>query len=77
MEMINEAELAWAHKDATSTTHSDFGDGSLFAAAAKRGFGREPSLRDREYCRCLAQVYAALANYPEAQDTHFVAVGSS
>jgi hypothetical protein len=41
--------------------HPIWGDGSLMAAALRRGMLSEPALADRDYCRCLARVYAVLA----------------
>ena len=71
------ATIASAHVRATGQLHGSWGDGSLMAASRSIGIGFEPSLDDYEFCRCLADVYDAIADYPLAQATHFVAQGST
>jgi hypothetical protein len=46
------------------------------AATLRRGLPSEPSLSDRDYCGCLALVYAAIGTQPVAQDIQRVTPGS-
>ena len=59
--MLREAGLAADHVRRGKGAHPQWGDGGLMATALRRLPPPEPSLSDNDYCRCLAQVYSALA----------------
>ncbi|MGI1663319.1 hypothetical protein ACRDNQ_13845 [Palleronia sp. KMU-117] len=59
--VLREADRAADLARAGAGGHPLWGDGSLMAAALRRGLSSEPALEERDYCRCLARVYAALA----------------
>lgn len=66
-ELLRQATVAEQHRLRTGRSHPDHGDGSLMAAALAHGCAREPSLRDGDYCKCLALVLIRLAG-PGATD---------
>ena len=49
-----------AFRLSTGRAHPLWGDGSLMTAALAENLPPEPSLDNREYCGCLAQVFEAL-----------------
>ena len=59
--MLREAERAHAWRSDWKRHHPIWGDGTLLGAALRRNPLPEPVLVDDDYCRCLALVYAALA----------------
>lgn len=77
--LFREAGRAHEHLVRHGAAHPVWGDGCLMTAALKRRPRREPGLDDKDYCSCVAQVYAVLAQQtgqPLAQETQFGSVGS-
>jgi hypothetical protein len=68
MRVLKEAGRADAWMRATGQAHPIWGDGSLMASALRRGLPSEPRLSDRDYCGCLALVYATIGNRPVARE---------
>lgn len=58
--MLDEAGWADACRKRTGRAHPVWGDGSLMAAALRRGPPPEPLLNDTEYCTCLIRVLEAV-----------------
>lgn len=56
-----QARAADIYRKRHGRAHGGWGNGSLMAAALAAGAGVEPPLTDRDYCACLAMVYARLA----------------
>jgi hypothetical protein len=54
--MFEEAARADVFVRLTGHVHSEFGNGSLMAAARKRELAPEPFLNNAEYCQCLIMV---------------------
>ena len=74
-----EASKANSCVQTKGSSHSLWGDGSLMSAALRRSPGAEPTLRNADYCRCLAMVFSALSDticQPRAHDTQFGTVAS-
>ncbi|RAP39878.1 hypothetical protein BYZ73_18030 [Rhodovulum viride] len=59
--MLLRAEAADAYRKRFGRGHPLWGNGSLMALVQRGALPPEPSLDEPEYCRCLAQVFAALA----------------
>lgn len=75
-EMLDEAR--GTHAKRLAACWFGIGDGTLMDVALTRGPVPEPLLSDGDYCRCLAAVYAALAEaQPFAQETQVGVVGST
>jgi len=60
--IFREADLAMASIRNGASAHPKWGEGSLMSAALRRKPIAAPSLSDPEFCRCLAQVYQAIAS---------------
>jgi len=61
--MLARAEAADAYRKRFRRAHPDWGNGSLMALALREALAPEPPLDDPDYCRCLARVFAALAEH--------------
>lgn len=78
--LMDEAAKAARHVEAIGRGHPRLGDGSLMAAALSGAVVKEPSLSDRDYCRCLAMVLEALSETGPPEDADWtprVAGGSA
>ncbi|WP_414897409.1 hypothetical protein [Rhodovulum sp. YEN HP10] len=65
--LLMQAEAADAYRKRFGRGHPDWGNGSLMALAENWELPPEPSLDDAEYCRCLAQVFCALAAWRDGK----------
>lgn len=65
--MLLWTEAADAYRKRFARAHPIWGSGSLMALAAREDLPPEPRLDDPDYCRCLAQVLAALADWRDAK----------
>jgi hypothetical protein len=63
--MLSRAEAADCYRRRFARAHPQWGNGSLMAVAMSRRLPPEPPLEDADYCRCLASVFAALADRRE------------
>lgn len=61
--MLERAEAADDYRKRFARAHPDWGNGSLMALAMREVLPPEPSYDDPDYCRCLATVLCALANW--------------
>lgn len=59
--MLARAEAADRYRKRFGRAHPQWGNGTLMGLAQHGGLPREPGLGRGAYCRCLALVYAALA----------------
>ncbi|MGC9420101.1 MAG: hypothetical protein ACP5EN_14150 [Rhodovulum sp.] len=67
--MFAKVEAADAYRKRFHRAHPDWGNGSLMALAHREELPPEPPLDDPDYCRCLALVFSALAEW-RAEQAH-------
>ncbi|HDR29185.1 MAG TPA: hypothetical protein ENN83_11355 [Rhodovulum sp.] len=67
--MLERAEAADAYRKRFGRAHPAWGNGSLMALAQRESLPPEPLLDDPDYCRCLALVFATLADRRAATKT--------
>lgn len=67
--MLARAEAADAYRKRFHRAHPAWGNGSLMALAQREDLPPEPPLDDPDYCRCLALVFATLADRRETRAT--------
>ncbi|SIO11146.1 hypothetical protein SAMN05444722_0459 [Rhodovulum sp. ES.010] len=65
--LMARAEAADAYRKRFGRAHPAWGNGSLMALAAREDLPPEPPLDDPDYCRCLARVFAAIAEWREVK----------
>ncbi len=76
--LFSEAAAADRHRRKVGRGHWAWGDGTLMAAAGRRGRSGPVRLKDPQFRATLMQVLRHLDTiYPRAQDTHIGCVGSA
>lgn len=65
LRMLAETVRAERWRQATGKAHPKWGDGTLQVTALRRLPRAEPSLQDRDFCLCLAQVLFTLSSWKD------------
>ena len=65
LRMLAETVRAEKWRRATGRAHPRLGDGTLQVTALRRLPMGEPSLQDRDFCLCLAQVFFVLSSWKD------------